>query len=154
MNISWLSQSARAARSALGSQGRKKIDPKTLEIRKALAEKLKQEVINEDNWGLIGDYCWVSSVSKDKVSNIWLKTSLYWCNQFFCDFGITIIAVMILQDSQPKTCCSPSYRLSLEETTGPFAILSLRKLNNLNRLSWSPKIDAQTRHCFFEWIFS
>merc|ERR1712110_1057733 len=42
-------KSARAARSALGSHGRKKIDPKTLEIRKALAEKLKQEVINEDN---------------------------------------------------------------------------------------------------------
>ena len=41
------SQSARAARSALGAQGRKKIDPKTLEIRKALAEKLKQEVIDE-----------------------------------------------------------------------------------------------------------
>ena len=42
-------QSARAARSALGSSGRKQIDPKTLEIRKALAEKLKQEVIDEDN---------------------------------------------------------------------------------------------------------
>jgi len=41
-------KSARAARSALGSHGRKKIDPKTLEIRKALAEKLKQEVIDED----------------------------------------------------------------------------------------------------------
>merc|ERR1712012_538078 len=42
-------KSARAARSALGSGGRKQIDPKTLEIRKALAEKLKQEVIDEDN---------------------------------------------------------------------------------------------------------
>ena len=47
--------------------------------------------------------------------------------------------------------CSPSYRLSLDETTGDptiiHSILSLRKLNNLNRLSCSPKIDAQTRHC-------
>jgi len=42
-------KSARAARSALGSSGRKQIDPKTLEIRRALAEKLKQEVIDEDN---------------------------------------------------------------------------------------------------------
>ena len=42
-------KSARAARSAFGSQGRHQIDPKTLEIRKALAEKLKNEVIDEDN---------------------------------------------------------------------------------------------------------
>ena len=40
-------KSARAARSALGTGGRKQIDPKTLEIRKALAEKLKKEVIGE-----------------------------------------------------------------------------------------------------------
>ena len=61
-------QSARAARSALGSHGRKKIDPKTLEIRKALAEKLKQEVINEDNWPLI-QHQWVSS----RCLNSWLR---------------------------------------------------------------------------------
>ena len=42
-------KSARAARSALGAQGRKQIDPKTLEIRKALAEKLKQEVIDDQD---------------------------------------------------------------------------------------------------------
>jgi len=40
-------KSARAARSAFGSGGRQQIDPKTLEIRKALAEKLKREVIGE-----------------------------------------------------------------------------------------------------------
>merc|ERR1712025_164468 len=42
-------KSARAARSAMGSSGRKQIDPKTLEIRKSLAEKLRQEVIDEDD---------------------------------------------------------------------------------------------------------
>ena len=42
-------KSARAARSALGAHGRKQIDPKTLEIRKALAEKLKQEVIDDQD---------------------------------------------------------------------------------------------------------
>jgi len=42
-------KSARAARSAMGSHGRKQIDPKTLEIRKTLAEKLRQEVIDEDD---------------------------------------------------------------------------------------------------------
>jgi len=42
-------KSARAARSALRSHGRQTIDPKTLEVRRALAEKLKQEVIDEDN---------------------------------------------------------------------------------------------------------
>ena len=42
-------KSARAARSALGAGGRRsQIDPKTLEIRRALAEKLKKEVIGED----------------------------------------------------------------------------------------------------------
>ena len=40
-------KSARAARSAFGSGGRQQIDPKTLELRKALAEKLKKEVIGE-----------------------------------------------------------------------------------------------------------
>eukprot|EP00090_Calanus_glacialis_P025543 TRINITY_DN3994_c0_g1_i2.p1 TRINITY_DN3994_c0_g1~~TRINITY_DN3994_c0_g1_i2.p1 ORF type:complete len:337 (+),score=97.02 TRINITY_DN3994_c0_g1_i2:42-1013(+) len=40
-------KSARAARTALGTGGRKQIDPKTLEIRRALAEKLKKEVIGE-----------------------------------------------------------------------------------------------------------
>jgi len=42
-------KSARAARSAMrGSSTRHTIDPKTLEVRRALAEKLKQEVIGED----------------------------------------------------------------------------------------------------------
>ena len=41
--------SARAARSALVTGGRNQIDPKTLEIRKALAEKLKKEVIEGDD---------------------------------------------------------------------------------------------------------
>jgi len=42
-------KSARAARSAMrGSATRHAIDPKTLEVRRALAEKLKQEVIGED----------------------------------------------------------------------------------------------------------
>ena len=40
-------KSARAARSVFGSGGRQQIDPKTLELRKALAEKLKKEVIGE-----------------------------------------------------------------------------------------------------------
>ena len=40
-------KSARAAKMALGKSGRKPIDPKTLEIRKALAEKLKKEVIED-----------------------------------------------------------------------------------------------------------
>lgn len=40
-------KSARAARTAMGAGGRKQMDPKTLEIRKALAEKLKKEVIGE-----------------------------------------------------------------------------------------------------------
>ena len=40
-------KSARAARSAFGSGGRQHIDPKTLEIRRSLAEKLKKEVIGE-----------------------------------------------------------------------------------------------------------
>ena len=41
-------KSARAARSALGSATRQQIDPKTLEVRKGLAAKLKKEVIGED----------------------------------------------------------------------------------------------------------
>ena len=41
--------SARAARSALVTGGRNQIDPKTLEIRKALAEKLKKDVIEGDD---------------------------------------------------------------------------------------------------------
>lgn len=41
-------KSARAARSMLGRGGRQQIDPKTLQIRKSLAEKLKQEVIDKD----------------------------------------------------------------------------------------------------------
>ena len=41
-------KSARAARSALGSVARQQIDPKTLEVRKALAAKLKKEVIGEE----------------------------------------------------------------------------------------------------------
>ena len=41
-------KSARAARSALGSAMRQQIDPKTLEVRKALAAKLKKEVIGEE----------------------------------------------------------------------------------------------------------
>ena len=40
-------KSARATRTVLGKSGRKPIDPKTLEIRKALAEKLKKEVIED-----------------------------------------------------------------------------------------------------------
>ena len=40
-------KSARAARTALGASSRRQIDPKTLEIRKALADKLKKEVIGE-----------------------------------------------------------------------------------------------------------
>jgi len=40
-------KSAKAARSAMGKGGRKQIDPKTLEIRKTLAAKLKKEVIGE-----------------------------------------------------------------------------------------------------------
>ena len=42
-------KSARAARTALGTGGRMQIDPKTLEIRRALAEKLKKEVIGESD---------------------------------------------------------------------------------------------------------
>ena len=38
-------KSAKAARSALGGRSTPKIDPKTLEARRALAEKLKAEVI-------------------------------------------------------------------------------------------------------------
>merc|ERR1719367_1216042 len=38
-------KSARAARSAFGGKSTPKIDPKTLEARRALAEKLKAEVI-------------------------------------------------------------------------------------------------------------
>ena len=42
-------KSARAARAAFGSGGgRQKIDSKTLEVRRALAEKLKKEVIGDD----------------------------------------------------------------------------------------------------------
>ena len=41
-------KSAMAARSAMSTGGRKQIDPNTLEFRKALAEKLKKEVIEED----------------------------------------------------------------------------------------------------------
>lgn len=42
-------KSARAARSALrGSSSRHAIDPKTLEVRRALAQKLKEEVIGDD----------------------------------------------------------------------------------------------------------
>ena len=38
-------KSAKAARSALGGRSTPKVDPKTLEARRALAEKLKAEVI-------------------------------------------------------------------------------------------------------------
>ena len=40
-------KSAKAARSALGGRSTPNIDPKTLEARKALAEKLKAEVIGK-----------------------------------------------------------------------------------------------------------
>ena len=41
-------KSAMAARSAMATGGRKQIDSKTFEIRKAFAEKLKKEFIEED----------------------------------------------------------------------------------------------------------
>lgn len=44
-------KSAKAARSALGRHGHQNIDPKTLQIRRTLAEKLKKEVIAECEGG-------------------------------------------------------------------------------------------------------
>lgn len=42
-------KSANAARSAMGRGGRQKIDPQTLEVRKALAQKLMDEVVYEQS---------------------------------------------------------------------------------------------------------